>query len=307
MKAFVSALILTAGFAATAAEAQQAAPDIQIRTEKLADNVYVLFGEGGNIGVTVGNDGVAIIDDQYDRMAPKIRAAVAMLSDKPIRFVINTHWHGDHTGGNAALGRIGSVIVAHGNVRKRLSVESVNSLSGRVNPAAPPEALPIVTFDQSVSLHLNGDTLDVIHVNDAHTDGDAVIRFRNANVLHMGDTFFNGLYPFIDTSSGGSVTGLIAALDRVLATVDDNTKIIPGHGPVSTKADLQSYRDMLATVRDRVLKLVRAGKTQDQVLAAQPTKDYDEKWGKGFLKPDVWVGRVYVDLKREVDARKRGK
>jgi glyoxylase-like metal-dependent hydrolase (beta-lactamase superfamily II) len=304
MKAVVSTLILVGVLSATAADAQQAPTEPQIRTEKLAENVYVLFGEGGNIGVTVGADGVAIIDDQFDRMAPKIRAAVALLSDKPIRFVINTHWHGDHTGGNAAMGRIGSVIVAHGNVRKRMSAESVSGLNGNVIPAAPPEALPVVTFDQSVSLHLNGDTLDVTHVDNAHTDGDAVIRFRNANVLHMGDTFFNGFYPFIDTSSGGSVTGLVATLDRVLLTVDDNTKIIPGHGPVSTKADLQAYRDMLATVRERVLKLVKAGKTQEQVLAAQPTQDFDEKWGKGFMKPDVWVGRVYVDLKREVEARK---
>jgi cyclase len=284
--------------------AQQAPPDVKIEAVKITDSIYMLLGEGGNVGVTIGHDGVAIIDDQFDRMVPKIRAAVAMLTDKPIRFVINTHWHGDHTGGNAAMGRIGSVIVAHGNVRQRMSVEQVSSLSGRKSPPSPAEALPIVTFDQSVSLHLNGDTLDITHVANAHTDGDAIIRFRNANVVHMGDTFFNGFYPFIDGGSGGTMKGLIAALDSVLAKTDDNTKIIPGHGPLASKADLQAYRDMLVTVRERVLKLVRAKKTQEQVLAAAPTKDFDAKWGGGFMKPDVWVGRVYVDLQREVAAKR---
>jgi glyoxylase-like metal-dependent hydrolase (beta-lactamase superfamily II) len=300
-----------AGFVSTGvavcaiALAQQPPADVQIQTQKITDNVYMLLGEGGNVGVTVGADGVAIIDDQFDRMVPKIRAAVAMIADQPIRFVINTHWHGDHTGGNAALGRIGSVIVAHGNVRKRMSAEHVSGLTGRKTPPSPPEALPIVTFDQAVTLHLNGDQLEVTHVRNAHTDGDAIIRFRNANVLHMGDTFFNGLYPFIDTSSGGSISGLIAALDQVLPSIDESTRIIPGHGPLASKADLQAYRDMLATARDRIAKLVRAGKTQEEVLAAAPTKDFDAKWGGGFLKPDAWVGRMYVDLKRERESKKR--
>ncbi len=278
--------------------AQQPPAEVKIETHKIADNLYMLLGEGGNIGVTVGADGVAIIDDQFDRMVPKIRSAVALLSAQPIRFVINTHWHSDHTGGNAALGRAGSVIVAHDNVRKRMSVESVSALSGRTTPPAPAEALPIVTFDRAVTMHLNGDALEVLHVANAHTDGDAIIRFRNANVVHMGDVFFNGLYPFIDSGSGGTIDGVIAAADKVLALADDRTKIIPGHGPLSSKADLQAYRDMLATVRDRIVKLVRAGKTQEQVLAAQPTREFDAKWGNGFMKPDVWVGRLYVELKR---------
>ena len=289
--------LLAATLLAATASAQQTSA-IEIQTQPVADGIYMLIGDGGNIGVTVGSDGVAIIDDQYDRMSEKIRAAIGKLTDQPVSFVINTHWHGDHTGGNAAFGRTGSVIVAHDNVRRRMSVESVNGFSGRTNPAAPREALPIVTFDQAVTLHYNGDELAVVHVANAHTDGDAIIYFRKANVVHMGDTFFNGFYPFIDNSSGGTLAGMVVAADSVLARIDDKTRVMPGHGPLASKSDLQAYRDMLATVRERVSKLVAAGKSQDEVLAAKPTADFDARWGGGFFKPDVWVGRIYVELKR---------
>ncbi|HPF28127.1 MAG TPA: MBL fold metallo-hydrolase [Steroidobacteraceae bacterium] len=277
--------------------AQQPTP-IEIETQPVATGVYMLIGDGGNIGVTIGQDGVAIIDDQYDRMSEKIRAAIGKLTGQPVSFVINTHWHGDHTGGNEAFGRTGSVIVAHDNVRRRMSVESVNAFTGDTNAAAPREALPIVTFDQAVTLHYNDDELEVVHVANAHTDGDAVIHFRQANVVHMGDVFFNGFYPFIDNNSGGTLAGMVAAADTVLARIDDRTRVIPGHGPLANKQDLQAYRDMLATVHERVSKLVAAGKSQDEVLAAKPTADFDARWGSGFFKPDVWVGRVYVELKR---------
>ena len=204
-------------------------------------------------------------------------------------FVINTHWHGDHTGGNAAFGRTGSVIVAHDNVRRRMNVESVNGFSGGTSRRAR-EALPIVTFDQAVTLHYNGDELAVVHVANAHTDGDAIIYFRKANVVHMGDTFFNGFYPFIDNSSGGTLAGMVVAADAVLARIDDKTRVMPGHGPLASKSDLQAYRDMLATVRERVSKLVAAGKSQDEVLAAKPTADFDARWGGGFFKPNVCGG-----------------
>lgn len=294
-----SAIVLGAfGTALVVVALAQQPPAVEIETQKVSEGVYMLIGEGGNIGVTVGDDGVAIIDDQFDRMTDKIRAAIAKLTDEPVRFVINTHWHGDHTGGNAAWGRAGSVIVAHDNVRRRMSTESVNAFSGGTNPASPPEALPIVTFDQAVTLHYNGDELAVTHVADAHTDGDAIIHFRKANVVHMGDTYFNGFYPFIDNNSGGTIAGMVAAADKVLGMIDDNTRIIPGHGPLASKSDLQAYRDMLATVHERVRKLVAEGKSQDEVIAAKPTQDFDALWGQGFFKPEVWVGRVYVEVKR---------
>lgn len=281
-----------------AAGQQQDFSKVTVVSQKVAEGIYMLKGAGGNIGASVGADGVAIIDDQFAPLAPKIRAALAQLSGKPVRFVINTHWHGDHTGGNEDFGKAGSVIVAQDNVRRRMSVEQVNSFSGGTIPAAPAAALPVITFDQSVTLHWNGDELDVFHIANAHTDGDALIRFRKANVLHMGDIFFQGMYPFIDTGSGGSINGVILAIDRVLPTIDATTRIIPGHGPLADKAALEEYRTMLVTVRDRVAALVKAGKTKDEVLAAKPSQEFDAKWGGGFFKPDVFVSGVYADLKR---------
>jgi glyoxylase-like metal-dependent hydrolase (beta-lactamase superfamily II) len=295
-----------AAIAVTAVEAQQ--PDfskVRIETIRVAEGVYMLVGSGGNIGVSVGGDGVAIIDDQFAPLVPRIRAAIATLTEQPVRFVINTHWHADHTGGNEAFGKAGSIIVAQGNVRRRMASDQVSQLSGRTTPASPHDALPVVTFDQSVTLHWNDDDLEVEHVPAAHTDGDAIIRFRRANVVHMGDIFFLNTYPFIDTGSGGSSAGVIAACDHVLGLIDDSTKVIPGHGPLATKADLQGYRDMLATVRERVAKMVKAGRSQEEVLAAAPTKDFDAKWGQGFFKPEQWVGRLYVELAREAASPSR--
>jgi cyclase len=287
---------------AIGAAAQQ--PDfsqVRVESQKLADGVYMLTGQGGNIGVSAGEDGVILIDDQFAPLVPKIREAVARLSAEPIRFVINTHWHGDHTGGNEELGKAGSVVVAHGNVRRRLSVEQVRD-AGRRTPPAPPAALPIVTFDRAVTLHYNGDDLEVMHVPNAHTDGDAIIRFRKANVVHMGDVFFNYRYPFIDGGSGGSISGVISAVDAVLATLDDRTRVIPGHGPLATKAELAAYRDMLSTVRDRIARLIEAGKTQDEVVASRPTREFDEKWASGTTRPDAWVAQVYAGMRRGLAA-----
>jgi glyoxylase-like metal-dependent hydrolase (beta-lactamase superfamily II) len=227
-----------------------------------------------------------------------VKAAVATLTSKPVRFVLNTHWHGDHTGGNKDLGESGTLIVAHENVRKRMSTDQFIEAFGMKEPAADPAALPVVTFTDAVTFHLNGDEIYAFHVAPAHTDGDSVVQFRKANVLHGGDTFFNGMYPFIDLSSGGSVNGMISAADRMLALAGEATKIIPGHGPLGTKADLKAYRDMLATSRDRVAALVKAGKTLEQVTAARPTADLDAKWGQGFIKPDPWVSILYKDLAR---------
>jgi len=269
---------------------------VELKVLPVAGGVSVLVGAGGNIAVTTGKDGVFLVDDQFAPLLPKIRAAVKTLGDGPIRFVVNTHFHGDHTGNNAQLGEAGAVILAQENVRKRLGMERVNSRTGERTPPAPPAAWPLVTYADGVTLYLNGDELEITHVARAHTDGDSIVRFRKANVVHMGDTFFKGSYPFIDVDSGGSIDGVIAAADRVLASIDAGTKLIPGHGPLGTKADLQTYREMLAGIRDRVKALIAQGKTLDQVIAARPTAQWDATWGGGFMKPDIFVGFVHRSL-----------
>jgi len=290
-------LLLLAGLAQPA-PAQQNFDTVQIRTVKVADGVYMLMGSGGNIGVSAGPNGVVIIDDQFAPLTPKIKAAVAAINSGPIRFLLNTHWHWDHTGGNENMAKDGVVIVAHENVRHRLSVEQFVAAFDRKVPPSPEVALPIVTFTDAVSFYLNGDSIHAFHVAPAHTDGDVIIWFRHANVVHMGDTYVRYGYPFIDLSSGGSVDGMVAAADKVLALTDPSTRFIPGHGELSGRAELQAYRDMLATIRDRVRKLVRQGKTLEQVKAAKPTEEYDATWGGGFIKPDRFVETLYTDLSK---------
>ncbi|MEE8141711.1 MAG: MBL fold metallo-hydrolase, partial [Planctomycetota bacterium] len=203
----------------------------------------------------------------------------------PVRFLVNTHYHGDHTGGNENFGKAGVIIVAHENVRKRLKTKP-----------SPKVALPVVTFADEVTFHWNGDEIHVFHVEPAHTDGDSIVHFTQANVIHMGDTYFNSLYPYIDVASGGNIDGMIAAADVVLKTANNSTKIIPGHGSLSNKKELQEYREMLVTMRDRIQKLIDQGKNKDQVIAAKPTQDHDAKWGNGFMDPTKWVGIVYDGL-----------
>ena len=292
-------LLLAAAFTvlpSLSASAQQDFSKVEVKSEKLADGVFMLTGAGGNIGVSAGADGVFLIDSQYAPLTDRIKAAIAGISTQPVRFLLNTHWHGDHVGGNENLGKTGVVIVAHENVRKRMSQEQfIKAFNSKV-PASPAAALPLVTFVDSISFHVNGDDMDAFHVPPAHTDGDAMVYFRKANVLHMGDTFFNGMYPFVDVSTGGSIAGMIAACERGLAMGDASTKIIPGHGPSGNKSDLKAFRDMLAASRDAVAPLVKAGKTLDEVKAAKPTAAFDEKWGKGFLSPDSWTSILYADL-----------
>jgi len=290
--------VSAAALFAAAASAQEDFSKVEIQTEKLADTVYMMTGSGGNLGVSVGEDAVFVIDDQFAPLTPKIQAAIAKLSSKPVKFLLNTHWHFDHTGGNENLGKAGAVIVAHENVRKRLSAEGFIAFFGMKTKPEPEIALPVVTFTRDVTFRLNGDELVVTHVPRAHTDGDSIVEFRKSNVVHMGDTFFNKLYPFIDTSSGGSVAGVLAAADRVLKMVDDNTKIIPGHGPLGSKADLKAYRDMLAAISASIQGQIKRGKTLEQVVASRPTAKYDEVWGKGFLAPEKFVTMLYGNIKK---------
>jgi len=243
----------------------------------------VLFGAGGNIGLSVGADSVFVIDDQFAPLSEKIAAAIKKITDKPVQFVLNTHWHSDHTGGNENFAKGGALIIAHDNVKKRLSTEQFIEFLRAKEAPLPKIAQPVVTFSTDVTFHINGDEVYAFHMPKAHTDGDAIIHFRKSNVIHMGDIFFNGFYPFIDTSSGGSPEGVVAAADRVLAMADDATRIIPGHGPVSNKAELKIYRDMVATVNARVKKLAQEGKKLDEIIAAKPSAEYDERWGKGFI------------------------
>ena len=290
MKRLISIMALACSAAALA---QPNFDAVQIRTTKITDTVYMLEGEGGNIGVSAGEDGVILIDDQYPPLTEKILAAVKVISDKPIRFVINTHWHFDHTGGNENLGKGGVIIVAHDNVYKRLSSEQfIQLLNNRKVPAMPKAGLPMVTFSDSVTFRVNGDEITAYRIPAAHTDGDVLVRFKNANVIHTGDVFAAYRYPFIDVENGGSVKGVIAAMDRLLPTLDDNTKVIPGHGPLSGKKDVIAFREMIVKVSSRVETAAKQKKTVDQVVALKPTREYDDVWGK-YRKPDQFAEILY--------------
>ena len=290
-------LIGALAFAAAPVLAQgQDFSKVVIKTEQVAPGVHVLFGAGGNIGVSVGPDGAFLIDDQYAPLTPKILDAVKAIGPQPVRFVLNTHWHGDHSGGNENLGSTGAVIVAHDNVRVRMSTEQFIGAMNTKVPPSPKAALPVVTFADAVTLHLNGQTIRAVHVAPAHTDGDTLVRFEEANVVHMGDTYFASGYPFIDLSSGGSALGMIAAIDKGLALGDANTRYIPGHGPVTGRTELRAYRTMLADIVAKVQAGIRAGQSLDAILAAKPTAAYDAKWGGGFINAERIVRIVHASL-----------
>ncbi len=273
--------------------------NVQIQTEKVADNVFMLTGAGGNIGVSAGKDCVFMIDTSYAPLADKIKAAIATVSGKPIQYVVNTHWHQDHVGGNENFVKAGATVVAHENVRKRVSTEQFVKILNKTVPPLPESALPVITFSQNVTFYLNGNEIFVFHVEPAHTDGDAIVHFKKSNVIHMGDIYFNGMYPFIDLSAGGSINGMIAAVKRILLLCDRNTKVIPGHGHLSNKAELEEYLKMLVAARDRISREIKAGKPLDAVIASQPTRDLDTAWGKGFMKPEQFVKIVYDSLVNE--------
>jgi glyoxylase-like metal-dependent hydrolase (beta-lactamase superfamily II) len=236
-----------------------------------------------------------MIDDQFAELSDKIRAAVGTVTGEPIRWLVNTHWHGDHTGGNENFSKAGVTVIAQDNVRKTMSAPHEDELFGSENDASPPRALPVLTFPDSVRFHVHDEEIVCYHVPRAHTDGDVIVWMPQSNVVHVGDVFFNGMYPRVDLSSNGSIDGMIAADDRVLRLVRADTRIIAGHGPLASRADLAAFRDMLVQSRDRVRKLVVQKKTLEQIQAAKPLADLDAKWGAGFIKPDRWLEILYAD------------
>ena len=288
MRIFICVILLFESLAITA----QNFDSVTIKTTKVAGSVYMLEGAGGNIGVLVGNDGVILVDDQFAPLSEKIKKAIASISDKPIRFVINTHFHGDHSDGNKVFGSEGSIIVAHENARKRLSTDYFYKTYKQEQKAMSIEGLPKITFAQSLNFNMNGETVQVIHIKNAHTDGDAAIYFKEANVLHAGDAFVRYGLPFIDDDGGGTIDGMINGAEQMLKMINDETKIIPGHGQISSKKDLLDYKNQLQTIRNRIADGIKAGKTVDQIISSDPTKEFKTGYDKIFF-----VQSVYNSLK----------
>jgi glyoxylase-like metal-dependent hydrolase (beta-lactamase superfamily II) len=285
--------MLVALLACGSAGAQIEIPDAAT-VQQVAPGLHVIRGVGGNIALSTGPDGVLIVDDDMPPLSAKIAAAIATVTPEPVSLVFNTHWHFDHAGGNRYFGSRGALIVAQDNVRKRLSEKQFSKLTGTTTPPAPAAALPVITFDRQLTFHLNGLTIRAEHVaQPAHTDGDAIIFFDEINVVHMGDTFFNGLYPVIDISSGGTADGILAAIDAVLPRLNATTVVIPGHGPVSDRDGLRVFREMLSSVNRQVKALLAAGKTADEVVALQPTRGYDAEWAWSFMPPERWTRLMY--------------
>ena len=292
MKAYLSILSLVFVLNVNA----QGFDNITIEATKLTDKIYVLTGAGGNIGVSIGEDGVFIIDDQFAPLTQKIEAKLKTLSDKPIKIVVNTHFHGDHTGGNANMHKLGATIIAHDNVRERL--EKQPQRDGKL---APKEALPVITYNDKMSIHINGEKVAIIHVDNAHTDGDSMLYFLDSNVLHTGDTYFRGWYPYIDLNSGGSVDGYIAAVKQGLMLVDDNTKIIPGHGGTeSNKAEYTAYLKMLEALKANILKAIKEGKTENEIANdTSLTKTFDDQgYSWQFITSEKIRRTFYKSLKK---------
>lgn len=285
-------LSLSAQVISPSAQAQQG-PDfdaVEFKTTDLGNGFYMLQGFGGNLGVSVGADGVFLIDDDYPQLAEKAVAAVGALADEGVDYLVNTHWHGDHTGGNAAFHATGSRILAHENVRTRMNAAGPRR--------SPPEALPELTYSENATLHYNGQTIALLHVTNAHTDGDTVVHFREANLIHTGDTLFNGRYPFIDLNSGGSVSGFIDALKLIANLADGDTRIIPGHGPLANKDDVAQTIEMLQATRAAVKTHVDAGKSLEDTLAADPLKPWNDDYAWAFINGERFATILYNDLTR---------
>ena len=290
-KVFVPFLLL---LFAVAVHAQTDFSKVEMKVTKVAGNVYMLEGAGGNIGVSVGDDGILIVDDQFAPLADKIRAALKGIADKKLRFILNTHWHFDHTGSNAVFGPE-APIIAHDNVRKRMATEQKSEFFKRTTPASPKEALPVITFNQNLTVHFNGEEIRAIHFPQGHTDGDSVIFFTSSNVVHLGDDFFAGRFPFVDLESGGSVEGLTKNIGEIITKIPAGAKLIPGHGPLSGIEDLKTYHNMLVTTSDIVRQKIAAGKTLEQIKS-EGLPDTWQSWGTGFIKTDLWLEIVYRSL-----------
>jgi len=281
------------------AGAQNNFDSVQIHTTPLAGTVSMMTGAGGNMGVCAGDDGAFLVDAEYAPLTQKIVSAVNEMTKKPIKYLFNTHYHGDHVSGNENFGKAGVTIVAHDNIRQRMSTDQFNPVFNMKTPAYPAAALPAITYTDEITFHINGEDIHCVHVPNAHTNGDGFVHFMKANVINTGDLFFNGIYPFIDVNAGGSINGMIAAADKILSMANADTKIIPGHGPLSNADGLRKFQKMLVGIRDNVQKLVKEGKSADEVKAAKPTKEYDAEWGNGFMKPDTFTGIVYSDLSKK--------
>ncbi|NNE26778.1 MAG: MBL fold metallo-hydrolase [Saprospiraceae bacterium] len=265
--------------------------DVNITVNKVQGNVYMLEGRGGNIGLFVGEDMTLLIDDQFAPLSEKIKSAVQSVSDNPIHYIVNTHWHGDHTGGNANFAEMGATIVAHENVRTRLSTEQKRPFRNPT-PAAPEAAWPDITFDENLQLHLNGESVQLIHVHNAHTDGDVFVYFPESNVLHMGDCFFKDRFPYVDLGSGGSPDGAIKAVETALMITDQNSKIIPGHGALATRDDLVRFKEMWVTMRSRIKDAITNGRSLEDMKAGMLTEGYDG-WGDFFISDEKMIEMLF--------------
>lgn len=286
---------------ATMAAAQRDFSKVEMKVTKLSDTVYMLEGAGGNIGVSVGEDGVLIVDDQFLPLAPKIRAAIKTITDKPIRFVLNTHYHSDHTGGNPDFTK-DSTVIAQDNVRKRL-VEGQPTGVAKSDPAAK-EMLPVITFDNSLTVHINGEDIRALHYANGHTDGDSIIFFPHSNVVHMGDDFVTYGLPFVDVAGGGSVTGMVQNDEEAMAALPDDVKVIPGHGPVSNKADVKKFTDMLHDCIGLVQAAMKKKMSLDQMKKVNVLAKYEDK-GKGFIKTNDFIELIYNELKGDITKTKQ--
>ena len=269
---------------------------VKIRPQRITDNIFMLTGSGGNIGLLIGRDGVLMVDDQYAPLSQKISDAIKSISKNNLRFVVNTHVHGDHSGGNENFKKLGATLVAHEQVRVRMMTEQFNKRFNRTSPPRDKEAWPQITFSTNMNFHLNGEDIDLVHLGKGHTDGDVIVHFKKANVFHAGDAFVRYGYPFIDISSGGTVNGFIETLDKFLLLLDDNSKIIPGHGELATKADVKLLRDQLADIRDQVAAALKNGTKPEDVGSLGITDKYEENMGKGFLKGKDFVMMIAESL-----------